>query len=114
LTFEIPADATPSEYPLTATATAAKNTTVSKESATPLTVVHESRGPPPIIADHTPSDPDNDGSYEDVNGDGRLTTGDVQALFANLNKATKSPSGYDMNGDGRVTTGDVQALFASL
>jgi PKD repeat protein len=114
MTLQVPSNTTSGEYHLTAMATATENATISKDASTKLTVINESQNPPAIVADRTPIDPDKDGVYEDVNGDGRLTVGDVQALFANLDKASQNPTGYDMNGDGRVTTGDVQALFASL
>lgn len=62
------------------------------------------------------TDPDGDGLFEDVNGDGEFSVVDVQALFANLDSAAvqDNPELFDFNGDGRVDVTDVQALFASL
>jgi hypothetical protein len=62
-----------------------------------------------------PTDPDGDGLYEDVNGDGSVNAGDAQALFANLNDpAVQSDvDAFDFNGDGSIDVGDAQALFAT-
>ncbi|QLC35168.1 5'-nucleotidase C-terminal domain-containing protein (plasmid) [Halarchaeum sp. CBA1220] len=61
------------------------------------------------------ADPDGDGRYQDVNGDGSADVVDAQALFASRDDATvhASAPAFDFNDDGRVTVGDVQALFAS-
>jgi PKD repeat protein len=69
-------------------------------------------GPPPI-GSAPPTDPDGDGRYEDVNGDGEIDVVDVQALFANLDAPAvrDSPQAFDFNGDGTVDVVDVQALF---
>jgi hypothetical protein len=58
-------------------------------------------------------DLNNDGQFEDVNGDGTLDLLDVQALFANRGV---SDSSLDFNGDnnGTVDLLDVQALFSNL
>lgn len=62
--------------------------------------------------DGTPTDPDSDGRYEDVNGDGSVNVGDAQAIFA---RATAFPAAdremYDVNEDGEVNVGDAQRLF---
>jgi hypothetical protein len=60
------------------------------------------------------TDPDGDGIYEDVNGDGTVNVVDVQALFTNLDRASKYSNKFDMNGDGEVNAVDVQALFNML
>jgi hypothetical protein len=62
------------------------------------------------------NDLDDDGSYEDVNGDGRASVADVQALFAKLESTPiqNNPAAFDFNGDGRVSISDVQALFVAL
>ncbi|MFC6943243.1 PQQ-binding-like beta-propeller repeat protein [Salinirubellus sp. GCM10025818] len=60
-------------------------------------------------------DPDGDGLYEDVNGDGSVNVGDAQAIFAN-NEAPvvqNNLEAFDFNGDGSVNVGDAQALFAN-
>ena len=63
--------------------------------------------------DGPPTDPDEDGRYEDINGDGAFTIVDVQALFANRNSnAVQDKSSlFDFNGDGSMTVVDVQRLF---
>ncbi|WP_167599426.1 malectin domain-containing carbohydrate-binding protein [Halorussus marinus] len=74
-------------------------------------------GPDPVgDFENAPTDPDGDGVYEDVNGDGTVTVSDAQALFAHLNDpAVQNDVGaFDVNGDGAVTAGDAQALFADL
>ncbi|WP_435102660.1 5'-nucleotidase C-terminal domain-containing protein [Halarchaeum sp. P4] len=60
------------------------------------------------------ADPDGDGRYQDVNGDGSADVVDAQALFAARDDAAVQASApaFDFNGDDRVTVGDVQALFA--
>lgn len=60
------------------------------------------------------TDPDGDGVYEDVNGDGDATVSDVQALFANQDTASQYPPAFDFNADGETTVLDVQALFVEL
>jgi hypothetical protein len=71
---------------------------------------------PEAIGDfeNAPTDPDGDGVYEDVNGDGDVNVGDVQALFANDDGPVvqNNTAAFDVNGDGDVNVGDVQALFA--
>ncbi len=66
--------------------------------------------------DQTMTDPDGDGQYEDVNGDGQVNIVDAQALFAARNDAatTASTTAFDLNNDGDVNVGDVQHLFATL
>lgn len=62
------------------------------------------------------SDPDDDGEYEDVNGDDTFDIVDVQALFANLDDdaVQNNPEKFDFNDDGTVDIVDVQALFFEL
>ena len=70
---------------------------------------------PPAVNEEQdlPNDPDDDGLYEDVNGNGDLDTGDAQSLFSNRDDdAVESNVGaFDFNGDGVVNVGDAQALF---
>ncbi|MGM0592622.1 MAG: dockerin type I domain-containing protein, partial [Halobacteriota archaeon] len=69
------------------------------------------------IGDFPPvTDPDNDGQYEDINGDGAFNIVDVQALFANLDDPAleQSTDQFDFNDDGTVNVVDVQALFVEL
>jgi hypothetical protein len=61
------------------------------------------------------TDPDGDGLYEDVNGDGTVNVGDAQAIFSNSNDTVvqNNTAAFDFNGDGTVNVGDAQALFAN-
>jgi hypothetical protein len=65
--------------------------------------------------DDAPTDPDGDGLYEDVNGDGNVDVGDAQAIFSNTADPViqNNLAAFDFNGDGSVNVGDAQALFAS-
>jgi len=73
-------------------------------------------GPGPVgnFSD-APSDPDGDGFYEDVNGDGDVNVGDAQAIFSNAQDPViqNNVEAFDYNGDGSVNVGDAQALFAN-
>ena len=64
-------------------------------------------------SDQPAQDPDGDGQYEDVNGDGSVDVLDVQLLFAERNSAvvTSNVDAFDFNGDGIVDILDVQALY---
>jgi hypothetical protein len=64
---------------------------------------------------NAPTDPDGDGHYEDVNGDGNVNVGDAQALFANTDDPVvqDNADAFDYNDDGSVNVGDAQALFAN-
>jgi PKD repeat protein len=74
--------------------------------------------PLPSLGDYEgpPQDLDDDGVYEDVNGDGQLTVTDVQAIFVNRDSDAVTENGalFDFNGDGSFTIVDVQYLFANL
>lgn len=75
-------------------------------------------GAPPDITGNgnAPTDPDGDGVYEDVNGDGEVSIFDVQALYSNIDDSTvqNNPSQFDINGDGEVSIFDVQTLFTDV
>jgi Rieske Fe-S protein len=60
-----------------------------------------------------PIDTDNDGTYEDVNGDGQVDEVDSQALFSNLDDPTldEFEAQFDYNGNGEVDVVDVQFHF---
>lgn len=71
-------------------------------------------GPPAVVAGGAPpTDPDGDGQYEDVNGDGSVDVVDVQTLFATLDSdvVRNNPQAFDFDGDGSVSVVDIQALF---
>ncbi|AWB27528.1 glycoside hydrolase family 9 protein [Halococcoides cellulosivorans] len=59
------------------------------------------------------TDPDGDGKYEDVNGNGKVDFPDVNTLFQNTDTASQQGNleFYDFNGDGGVDLDDVLALF---
>jgi penicillin amidase len=67
-------------------------------------------------SENPPNDPDCDGKFEDVNGDGSFDTVDVQALFANRDGETvqNNPSAFDFNADGEFDVVDVQRLFGEV
>jgi hypothetical protein len=73
---------------------------------------------PPLVVEgaELPGDPDGDGIYEDVNGDGDTNTGDAQSLFSNRDAAVvqSNAAAFDLNGDGVVNVGDAQALFTEV
>jgi hypothetical protein len=77
-----------------------------------------SGGVPGVQSGQAPTDPDGDGVYEDVDGDGALTYNDVVALgFADLDAIAADPLGaaaFDVDGDGQVGFVDVIALFNEL
>jgi serine protease len=70
----------------------------------------------PAVTGASPTDPDGDGRYEDVNGDGRFDVVDVQALFEGREGSAvgADPAAFDFNDDGEAGIVDVQALFARL
>lgn len=72
-------------------------------------------GPPPVVGDDRPQDLNDDGLYEDVNGDGEANVFDVQILFNNLdNPAVQDYAEYyNFSGQDEEEVGifDVQALF---
>ena len=73
-------------------------------------------GPGPVGEfENAPTDPDGDGVYEDVTGNGEFTIGDVQAFYANYEddpSIADNPEAFDFNGVGGVSIGDVQALYS--
>jgi hypothetical protein len=73
-------------------------------------------GPGPVgDFDDAPTDPDGDGKYEDVNGDGNVDVLDAQAIFANSqdSEVQNNVAAFDFNDDGSVNVLDAQALFAN-
>ncbi len=71
---------------------------------------------PPVVGDSPPTDPDGDGTYEDVNGDGDANYDDVVDLFDNIEEdaVQDNPSAYDFNDNGRVDFADIVKFFRSL
>lgn len=69
----------------------------------------------PVVGNRLPRDPDSDGLYEDIDGDGEFTIGDVQAFFQNRNsdvvQANSELFNFSGNNPDEVTVGDIQGLF---
>jgi len=63
-----------------------------------------------------PTDPDGDGEYEDLNGNGRLDSEDVVLLFQNKDSeaVTDNADAYDFNDNGRIDFDDINELFEEL
>jgi PKD repeat protein len=61
----------------------------------------------------TPTDPDRDGVYDDVNGNGRADFADVVLYFNSMVwvAANEPVSAFDFNGNGRIDFADVVRLF---
>ncbi|MFB6085104.1 MAG: alkaline phosphatase PhoX [Halorientalis sp.] len=71
-------------------------------------------GPPAIgPGGSAPTDPDGDGLYEDVNGNGRMDYADIELLFENLDSeaVTGNVSAYDFNENGQIDYDDVVELY---
>ncbi|MBX0305858.1 alkaline phosphatase PhoX [Haloarcula salinisoli] len=73
-------------------------------------------GPPPVDGDATPTDPDDDGRYEDLNGNGRLDYADIQLLFENFDRDSVrlNKTAYDFNENGRLDFDDVVDLYEDV
>ncbi|WP_435065508.1 dockerin type I domain-containing protein [Halobaculum sp. EA56] len=72
--------------------------------------------PPAVVDDARPTDPDGDGRFEDLNGNGRVDFNDVVVMFQRFDDPDVSeyPAAYDFNGNGRVDFDDVVTLFEQL
>jgi len=70
------------------------------------------RDPPAVVGETVPADPDSDGIYEDVDGDGTVDVDDARALLANFEDAAvvESAGAYDQNCNDRVDYADLLAL----
>jgi PKD repeat protein len=76
-------------------------------------------GPPPVgsgSGGKAPTDPDGDGTYEDVNGNGRMDYDDVVLLFENLDEdaVELNVDAYDFNDNGRIDYDDVVDLYEEI
>jgi len=62
-----------------------------------------------------PTDPDGDGLYEDINGNGILDYDDVVAFYQNMawvaGNTAVGIEPYDFNGNGRIDYDDVVVLY---
>ena len=84
-------------------------------SATSTVTVEEAAGPT-VVGNQPATDPDGDGKFEDVNGDGTFNIVDVNTLFRNRNSDTvqSDPESLDFNNDGVVNIVDVSRLFSDV
>ena len=83
---------------------------VEVEVTAPSPIPPQTNAPGPIRAGlPTPTDPDGDGLYEDVNGNGRVDYSDVALFAANINNVAGNAA-FDFNGDGTVDIYDVSTL----
>jgi len=77
--------------------------------------VRSADGPPIVVGDSPPRDPDGDGLYGDINGDGAFTIQDVQLFFQHREgeAVQNNPQffNFDRVDPPAVTIRDVQALF---
>ncbi len=73
-------------------------------------------GPPALgsgPAGSAPTDPDGDGQFEDVNGNGRMDYADIELLFERLDdeSVTMNVDAYDFNDNGQIDYDDVVDLY---
>jgi subtilisin family serine protease len=82
-------------------------------AAGPLPITVLNTAPPRLVGGIKPTDPDGDGRYEDIDGDGEVTMDDVQAFSQMLHsdKVQNNPQFFDFNNDGDVSVADLQMLF---
>ena len=91
---------------------------IDDDSGTPINVTTQNgtvtvREQGPLASGlNPPSDPDGDGVFEDVNGNGRVDFSDVVALFENLPDA-RAPF-QDFNDNGRIDFDDIVELFKEI
>ncbi|WP_137291417.1 alkaline phosphatase PhoX [Natronorubrum halophilum] len=76
-------------------------------------------GPPAIgggPGGRAPTDPDGDGRFEDVNGNGRLDYDDVVVLFEHIeaDSVQLNDEAFDFNENGRIDYDDAVALYDEL
>jgi PKD repeat protein len=104
------------EYTVTLTVTTAAGD--SDTATKTVSVTETGGGPPAVVGGDPPSDLDDDGLYEDIDGDGEFTVGDVQDLFENRNASVVQDNAEFFNFSGNdpdeVTIEDVEALFMLL
>jgi hypothetical protein len=98
----------------TATVTV-RNGTVVTAAANESVSVRE-RSPDPVAEGSTsapPTDPDGDGRFEDVDGDGNVSYRDVVVLFEQFETVAARPTTapFDYDGDGTVSFVDLVDLF---
>jgi len=93
--------------------TTAGNQQATTSSEATLSTCRDNGTTLPKLTDACPGDPDGDGRYEDVNGDGSVNLIDSQALYDDLNNSQVNISAFDFTRDGRTDVGDVWWLYAT-
>jgi len=73
-------------------------------------------GPPPVAGSDAPTDPDGDGLFEDINGNGRLDYEDIQLLFDEFegDSVRLNKSAYDFNDNGQLDFDDIVSLYEEV
>jgi secreted PhoX family phosphatase len=73
-------------------------------------------GPPPVRGGNAPTDPDGDGKFEDLNGNGRLDYDDVTLLFEHIedDAVRLHVDAYDFNENGKIDYDEVTELYGEL
>jgi PKD repeat protein len=79
--------------------------------AIPRSNYHELPLPLPGVTNH-PTDPDNDGLYEDLKGNGIVSFADVSLCFSNFYwiRGNEPVSLFDFNKNGGIDCGDLDVL----
>ncbi|MFB6162327.1 MAG: glycoside hydrolase family 5 protein [Halococcoides sp.] len=87
--------------------------TTSTTTATPTETTTTSPDGPSWPTDPRATDPDGDGLYEDISGDGTVNFPDVNMLFQNSDTANVRDNArfYDFEPNGQIDLQDVMALF---
>ncbi|WP_226012289.1 fibronectin type III domain-containing protein [Halomicrobium salinisoli] len=85
-------------------------------AAADLTLTDSPGEEPAPIDGATPTDPDDDGLYEDLNGNGEVDYADVVTYFEHMDEPAmqNSVAAYDYNGNGDVDYADLVDLFGQV
>ncbi|MFB6162113.1 MAG: glycoside hydrolase family 9 protein [Halococcoides sp.] len=88
-------------------------TTTDTPTDTTTTTTDSSSGEPTWPTDPAPTDPNGDGLYEDLSGNGQIDFPDVNTLFQNSDtaKVRDNAQFYDFEDSGTINLQDVMALF---
>ena len=91
--------------------------TYGEGSAGPHAVTKQSSSLKPLPGyTSLPTDPDGDGIYEDLNGNGRLDFADVVLYFNQMTWIGENEpiAAFDLNGNGRIDFADIVQLFGEI
>nr|WP_303645294.1 alkaline phosphatase PhoX [Salinirubrum litoreum] len=68
---------------------------------------------PPSVGGGTPTDPDGDGKFEDLNGNGRIDYDDIVLLFEQFESdaVRLNPAAFDFNENGELDYDDIVTLY---